>query len=1083
MIYKRLSKRVLVVLLIVSICFSIPITGTILVNADSAYVGVCINNKVYYDAFTEVNEKDGSYWKWDGTGELELYNCNLNSISWSLKNGLTIVLKGNNVVGHIQRNNFSSLQITGEGLLVTGQIMSETKIINTTLKVDYSKYYGLDTGGDGISGDLIVDNSNLDIIVAQNKKFERAIGICGNTTIKNSNVTIRVVERELDHDYYDARRIAGIDGNNIIIDNSNLSISLFREAIMMTTDLDLSLASESQKSIKITNAKIITENMSIHNDKYNGIVFVGKGKSTTLDRIYSYYDYYDKNLEIKANDQSKVCQPVSTPSAKSGFELGKDNNSFCNSKDEKFTAAGFVGETNYRIEDEYFERLTKYLDEGEYNRMKCKMNDPHIGACHGIAVTMGLLYEGYLKISDLTNSSKSNYYSLDYPSKDIKLLNMINYFHLTQWIRKESTTLSKTCCDDYIVNKMEGYDSLPVFLETLVKQCKDNHVLLFSYGLKSGGNHTILITGCKFDSVKNKYDVEMYDENIIRQKGDTGSFKHMYIDEDFSSFEFEGWDRGLKVNKENYWDLSISDLAEIANIPSGKSSSKDPYTSIDFLAGAGIGFKVEDTKTGKHFIYDGEKLSGNIEVNDLYSISYGETSRMVVDIPRVESLTFSNINGLLDVQVTRDDSFLSLKGESIDNASLVFNEGMTIEGNDFDYDAHVTTDYISTKEKGLLSLSGKSKSKAEILVNGTGLEVRTDGNLANITSKSYIGNDVISNTYSGVSKSFTVDSKANVSSGSIVSSTNPITDKTWKRLSGQGRYDTMKEIVNAGFSETGGTVVIATGTGFKDALAASGLAGLNSAPVVLTDGKMLSPQAKELLSKLKPRKVYIAGGIMAVSSYVESQIKSTVGITPTRIAGQTSAGTSAKLALEGKGKWKDGIAIIATNKTFKDALSVAPISYAKGYPILLADNGKSLSKEVLGALKNIGIKQVIIVGGTSAVTTNVEQQLKDTGISIKTRLWGKTGVATSAAIATWGIQHGLSANKMGVATSQNYPDALSGAALCGYNKSVLLLVDDKAMDNATFPSKYKSKISVAYVFGGTSAVGVKTWNALVNSVK
>ena len=295
-------------------------------------------------------------------------------------------------------------------------------------------------------------------------------------------------------------------------------------------------------------------------------------------------------------------------------------------------------------------------------------------------------------------------------------------------------------------------------------------------------------------------------------------------------------------------------------------------------------------------------------------------------------------------------------------------------------------------------------------------------------------------------------------------------------------YDNItNEMISA--NKTGGTVVIATGAGFKDALAASGFAGLFDAPVILTDGKSLSTQASELLTKLKPSRIYVAGGTAVVSNNVLSQIQARTGVAPKRLAGANSSETSAKLAIEGRGRWKEQTAIIATNKSFKDALSAAPIAYAKGYPILLADNGKTLSTAVLDALTGLGIKQVIIVGGTGAVSTNVEAQLRSKGIAINTRLWGANGVATSRAIAEWGLRNNMNADNMGVATSQNYPDALAGAALCGYKNSVLILADDKAMDNASFPKTYKSKIQTAYVFGGTSAVGNKTWNALVASTK
>ncbi len=196
----------------------------------------------------------------------------------------------------------------------------------------------------------------------------------------------------------------------------------------------------------------------------------------------------------------------------------------------------------------------------------------------------------------------------------------------------------------------------------------------------------------------------------------------------------------------------------------------------------------------------------------------------------------------------------------------------------------------------------------------------------------------------------------------IVDSSAP-TSAEWKRLAGNGRYDTMAAIVSEGWSgQTGGTVVVATGEGFKDALAAAGLAGLDGGPVVLTAGKSLSRQAEAQLKALKPSKVYVAGGKAAVSDGVLTAIQRVTGVRPERVFGQTSASTSAALAKAGGSRW-DGTAIIATNKSFKDALSVAPISYAKHWPILLADNGKSLNADVVKALKDCGIRRAYIVGG------------------------------------------------------------------------------------------------------------------------
>lgn len=94
------------------------------------------------------------------------------------------------------------------------------------------------------------------------------------------------------------------------------------------------------------------------------------------------------------------------------------------------------------------------------------------------------------------------------------------------------------------------------------------------------------------------------------------------------------------------------------------------------------------------------------------------------------------------------------------------------------------------------------------------------------------------------------------------------------RLAGDTRYDTMSRIVQAGGWKTGGTVVVASGSNYPDALAASGLSGVLNAPVVLTDGKVLSEQAADRIRELAPSKIVVAGGPAALSYGVETALAS-----------------------------------------------------------------------------------------------------------------------------------------------------------------------------------------------------------------
>jgi lactocepin len=343
-------------------------------------------------------------------------------------------------------------------------------------------------------------------------------------------------------------------------------------------------------------------------------------------------------------------------------------------------------------------------------------------------------------------------------------------------------------------------------------------------------------------------------------------------------------------------------------------------------------------------------------------------------------------------------------------------------------------------------------------------------------AEKWIGYDEIASTRSGIA-----DTYAKKEGQGKPPESEP---RTWKRLAGSGRYDTMAAIVQEGWKSSSNTVIVATGNNFKDALSAAGLAGLKSAPVVLTDGgkgdkvTKLSPQAKSELQRLAPRTVYVVGGPFAVSDAVMADIQATLpSARVDRVSGSTAASTSAAIATEEYWDWED-TAIIATNKSFKDALSVAPLSYAKHWPILLADNGQSLNADVIDALKQCGIKQVYIVGGKLAVTDKVESQLIKAGVAIAGRLAGLDGVHTSRAIADFAIKNGLSVSKMAFATSQNFPDALAGAALCGKNNSVLLLCDAKAQYNLSFAKTHKDNITTGYVFGGTYAFSESLFKSL-----
>lgn len=345
----------------------------------------------------------------------------------------------------------------------------------------------------------------------------------------------------------------------------------------------------------------------------------------------------------------------------------------------------------------------------------------------------------------------------------------------------------------------------------------------------------------------------------------------------------------------------------------------------------------------------------------------------------------------------------------------------------------------------------------------------------------------------GACTSYTFD---NVTSDHKVAVSYEATSKTTRhvdRLYGQGALDTMKAVVDAGFSsgsDVSGTVVLATGAGYWDALTASGVAGLADAPVLLTslDGGSLSQQTRDVLARLKPKTIVVCGGALAVPDAVVDDACGAAGGTPrvVRCAGQTATGTACEIYKQGAsatGGWYGTTAIIATNDGYWDALAVAPYAYRTHSPIFLAEGHDRLSEETVRTMVDGGIKDAIIVGGDLAVTPAVESQIEAAGIHVETRLAGDNAVLTSAEIAKYDIAHEPGITGACVATTDGYWDALTGAALCGRAGDVLVLANDgdrRAIDEAVpnLTATYGWNI----VFGGEMAVSEETRTYFENAL-
>ena len=315
-----------------------------------------------------------------------------------------------------------------------------------------------------------------------------------------------------------------------------------------------------------------------------------------------------------------------------------------------------------------------------------------------------------------------------------------------------------------------------------------------------------------------------------------------------------------------------------------------------------------------------------------------------------------------------------------------------------------------------------------------------------------------------------------------------------QRLSGNDRYDTMGEIVEAAYPDSeGGTVIVASGDNFPDALASSGLAGLANAPVILTNSYRLSARADGQISRLNPKKVVVIGGKSAVSDSVVDQIEKRVARDAkiVRISGDTRRDTANEIFAQAKkqvdANWADDTAIIATGENFTDALSISAYAQKNKYPVFLS--GKSgLDASTVKDIKGYGFTNIVIAGGSAAVPNSVIAQLKSAGVSESNivRLGGATRYQTSLEIAKYAYNNGAALHPVApvFATGENFPDALAGGVLAGEKGVPLLLVSpDTAVnhDALNWINSTHMFDNTAYVLGGTDAVS-ETVSADIASV-
>ena len=277
------------------------------------------------------------------------------------------------------------------------------------------------------------------------------------------------------------------------------------------------------------------------------------------------------------------------------------------------------------------------------------------------------------------------------------------------------------------------------------------------------------------------------------------------------------------------------------------------------------------------------------------------------------------------------------------------------------------------------------------------------------------------------------------------------------RISGGNRYQTAANVSNQKFGKSK-TVVLASGENWPDALAGTALAGVEGAPILLTAARRLHPDTKAELISLGAEKVIIVGGETVIPAAVADELKA-MGLTVDRKEGLKREDTAVAAA---KGMTSKTAIIANGYESFADALSAGAYAGMNGMPILFVRQN-SVPAGTLEGLKALGIENVIIAGGTSAVSAKVQSELAAYN---PTRIYGEVREETSLAFA----EKFENNKEVIIANGYDYADALAGAALGAKIGAPVVLVNTNSMKTVVEGFIKENADKNHTVIGGTSAV-------------
>lgn len=193
----------------------------------------------------------------------------------------------------------------------------------------------------------------------------------------------------------------------------------------------------------------------------------------------------------------------------------------------------------------------------------------------------------------------------------------------------------------------------------------------------------------------------------------------------------------------------------------------------------------------------------------------------------------------------------------------------------------------------------------------------------------------------------------------------------------------------------------------------------------------------------------------------------------------------------GQGQTAADAVVLVSDYAIADGLAATPFAAMKNAPILLTNKDKA-SDEVMKEIKRLGVDKVYVIGGDSAISENVVNQLENKYLSVE-RIAGTNRQETSLKIAKEIEKENKSLDTLYVAGGWAEADAMSISAIAA-NESLtensskvapIILTGANGLSaeqTKWIEEKRTNDISDAYIVGGDAVVPTNVDNTLESVV-